>query len=154
MQEKRVLHVLPEVISGLLSEPDVSQGIAVHTGPAAVEPGADDQGALILRILLLDGVVDRHGAVKIFGIKPAGHVQDGMGDVIKPLQDVLVLSVIVIVAVFHVCIPCGNPVVEVVRVDVGYRPEVQEECIPVGCAVIEPSGAQLRGAGPDGRIAG
>ncbi len=86
-----------------------------------MKPGADHQDALVCRILLFDRVINAHRAVKIFGIKPARDIEDGMPDVFEILKNILCLPVFVVVAVLHVFVPGGDAVVEIFFIHVGER---------------------------------
>src|SRR3990172_11360844 len=133
------MDLLLEVVGGLGLELDVPERGPIHSVPTPVEPRSHYQNALVVRIALLDLVVDGHGTVEILGIEPAAHVQDRMMYIVQVRQNDLVLPIGVVGPVVHELVPSRNRVAEVPLVDVRDGTEVEKEAIAVGSAVVEGS---------------
>lgn len=95
-------------------------------------PGPYDEDTPIVGSVLLDGVIDSQSAVVILGIEPADDIEDGVRHIGEVLQHVLALPVLVVGAVLDELVPGRYFIVEVLLVDVGNRPELEEEPVSVG----------------------
>src|SRR5688572_15145056 len=101
--EERKLDLGLEVAARRRAEPDVPELVAGHAVPAAVKPRTHREYAAILRMQLLQRVVDAHRTVEVLGIEPTRDVQDGEIGRNGPeiLEDVLRLPVLIVVRMPH-----------------------------------------------------
>ncbi len=121
----------------------MAQAGAVAARPAAMDPGADHQAVAGVRIVPLDGAIDRERPLRIFGIEPAAHAQDRRLDVLHVRGDRARLPEAVVSVVLDVRHEVGALFKAHAGGDVGQRQALQEEVVAVGGAVVE-FGARLR----------
>src|SRR5438445_763881 len=145
--EKRELHFLPEVHGRLALKVNVSQRASVRMAvPSAMAERPHHQRAAIVRSRFFDLLIDRHGPIEVFGVKPAGHVQHRMGDVLQMRKRILLPPEFVVIRMLHVVVPLGHAAVQVARIHVGERTQRQKEAVAVRCARVERLAIRLRRA--------
>ena len=135
--EKGKLNVVAEVERSLGGKADAAQMIAILARPAAVHPGALHQSIVNARIVLLDGAENLEGAGKVFRVEPSAHRQHRAMNVLQVRGEIARLPVVVVSVVPHLIVPEKALVMEVARVGVGERPQLEEEIVGALRAVIK-----------------
>ena len=147
--EEGQLDLLAEELGRLGVEPDGAQGVArpvvpAAMPPAAVDPGAHDEQVLGVGRGFVDGLIGFQGAVEVLGIVPTADGHHGGADVLEVSPEGAGLPEFVVVRVGHLLLPEGVLPLEISGVGVGQGPELQEEVVGVGRAVVE-VGRRFRG---------
>ncbi len=119
--------------------------IAIQARPAAVHPGAFHQTVVNSRIVLLDGAEDLEGAGKVLGVEPSAHRQHRAMNVLQVRSEIARLPIVIVSVVPHLIVPEKALVMEVARVGIGERPQLEEEIVGALRAVIKPDSGLRRG---------
>src|SRR5436190_11915286 len=89
--EPRRLNPVLEIERGRSSEVDVAKLRAARAGPTTVIPRTHNQVVQVLRVVLLEQLVDTNRPIKVFLIPPSSDVQRRDGDAIHIWRDRLAL---------------------------------------------------------------
>src|SRR5688500_1791970 len=125
VREERPLYLLPEMASGRAAEVQGSQSLPGGSSPAAVVPRSDDEEVEIRRVTLLELPVDLDGTVEVFLVPPAGDVERGDAWPIDLRRHGLALPEGIPVRVCDEVVPRRDLSLEVFRIDVGERAELE-----------------------------
>ncbi len=140
VREERRHHVAAVMRGGVAAEVDAAQRAAGAARPAAVIPRSDDEKVLVLRVVLLEQLVDLDRPVEIFLIPPAGDVERRHRDAVQPRRERLPLPERVVVGMTDEVVPGRQRLAEIAAIGVRQRAELE---IPVvGVVAID----QRRGA--------
>ncbi len=130
-------HLTAEVLRSREAEVGVAEAAAVAAQPGAVAPRAHHQRAFDAGVELLDGGVGVEGAVEVLGVVEPAHREHRAADAREVAQGAARGPELVVVGVGGELVPEGHLAVEVALVDVGERPELEEEAVAVRRAVVE-----------------
>ena len=139
------LDLLAEVLGGFRIETGIPQAIASTTGPAAMIPRAHDQAVIPSRAEFFGGFVAGQGAVVIFRVEKAPHIQHGGLDILQVGRQIHRLPEFVVGTMLHHFVPEADGSFQVFLVGVGQGPHVEEELVAVGGLVIERHPAKSAG---------
>ena len=86
---------------------------------------------------MLDGAENLEGAGKILRVEPSAHRQHGAMNVFQMRGEIARLPVVIVRVVPHLIAPEKSLVMEVARVGIGERPQLEEEVVGALRAVIK-----------------
>ena len=141
--EKREENIAAVIVASVGSKLHPSQMIAVVPAPSTVHPGADHQAVENPRIVLVDGVERREGALQILGIEPSPDREHGAMDVLHVRREVARLPIIVVSVVVELVVPESAPALQILC-EISDRACVQIELVSIFGAVIEGRGSFRR----------